>query len=121
MRTIVLAAALAGLAAPAAAQPAPGFAETDGAALYRAACQACHMPDGKGAVGAGAYPALSGNPRLIAAPYAIALVLHGRAAMPGMGRFLSDAQVAAVVQFIRTDLGNGISGPVRPAEVASQR
>ena len=30
-----------------------------GEAIYKGVCQGCHMPDAKGAVGAGAYPALA--------------------------------------------------------------
>ena len=40
------------------------FVARDGAALYRGICQGCHMPDGRGAVGAGRYPPLAGNDRL---------------------------------------------------------
>jgi cytochrome c5 len=35
--------------------PAYRFTETSGEALYNATCAGCHMPDGKGAVGAGHY------------------------------------------------------------------
>ena len=42
------------------------FMYRDGEHLYRAICQGCHMADGKGAQGAGAYPALAANPRLAA-------------------------------------------------------
>ena len=58
------------------------FTEQGGAAVYAAVCAACHMPDGRGAIGAGAYPALAANPRLAAAGYPILVVLRGRKAMP---------------------------------------
>jgi mono/diheme cytochrome c family protein len=115
MRGLLACIMLAGFSLPAAAQPA------EGAAVYRAACQVCHMPDGRGAVGAAAYPALAGNARLDSAPYAIALVLRGQRAMPGVGRFLTDAQVAAVVAHIRSSWGNGYEGTVRPEDVAPLR
>ena len=35
-----------------------------GEAIYKGICQDCHMPDARGAVGAGMYPALAGNPKL---------------------------------------------------------
>jgi mono/diheme cytochrome c family protein len=35
------------------------FSMQDGEAIYKGVCQGCHMPDAKGAVGAGAYPALA--------------------------------------------------------------
>ncbi len=40
------------------------------------------MPDGRGATGAGTYPALAQDTRLQVAAYPIAIVLHGRKAMP---------------------------------------
>ena len=43
------------------------FGQQDGQALYNAICAGCHMPDGRGAVGAGAFPALAGNTKLEAA------------------------------------------------------
>jgi mono/diheme cytochrome c family protein len=120
MRTFIACVILVGAALPAASQPAAAQ-PADGAAVYRAACQVCHMPDGRGAVGAGAYPALAGNARLDSAPYAITLVLRGQRAMPGVGRFLTDAQVAAVVGYIRTSLGNRFDGAVQPEDVAGLR
>jgi len=35
-----------------------------GQAIYTNVCQGCHMPDAKGAVGAGMYPALAKNEKL---------------------------------------------------------
>ena len=46
---------------------ADSAADLSGAAgeqLYMTVCAACHMPDAKGAQGAGFYPALAGHPRL---------------------------------------------------------
>ena len=53
------------------------------------------MPDGRGATGAGAYPALVRNAKLEAAGYPVLLVVNGRKAMPDFGRALNDGQVAA--------------------------
>ena len=97
------------------------FTEAGGAAIYGAVCAGCHMPDGRGAVGAGAYPALANDPRIATAGYPIALVLHGQKAMPGFGRFLSDGQVAAVVGFIRSSFGNAYGDPPDAADVATAR
>src|ERR1700710_2408624 len=58
------------------------FSETDGQSLYRAICQACHMSEGQGAIGAGAYPALASDPRLASASYAVLTILNGRKGMP---------------------------------------
>ena len=54
----------------------------DGEAIYRNVCAGCHMPDGRGAVGAGAYPALADNAKLAVAVYTVLLVVNGRKAMP---------------------------------------
>lgn len=93
------------------------FVAKDGATLYRAACQGCHMPDGKGAIGAGQYPALANNPRLQAASYPAFLILNGQRAMPEFGSMLDDEQVASIVTYIRTHFGNQYTDPVTPADV----
>ena len=97
------------------------FTEQGGPAIYAAVCAGCHMPDGRGAVGAAAYPALANDPHLAEAGYPIALVLHGQRAMPPFARLLDDAQVAAVVGFIRTSFGNAYAPPPALAEVAAAR
>ncbi len=97
------------------------FTEQGGAAVYAAVCAACHMPDGRGAIGAGAYPALAANPRLAAAGYPILVVLRGRKAMPAFGRSLSDAQVAEVVGFIRSSFGNAYPDAPTAKDVAALR
>ncbi|WP_165814538.1 c-type cytochrome [Pararhodobacter oceanensis] len=83
------------------------YTGTDGEDLYQTLCAGCHMPDGSGAVGAGEYPALSGNPNLEFAGYATYLIVNGQQAMPSFGHFLSDAQVVAITDFIQSGLGNG--------------
>ncbi len=97
------------------------FTEAGGAAIYNSVCAGCHMPDGRGAAGAGAYPALANDERLVAAGYPIAMVLNGHGAMPSFGRSLSDAQVAAVVGFIRTHFGNAYPDAPSAADVAAAR
>jgi cytochrome c5 len=69
--------------------PGYRFTEKSGEALYNATCAGCHMPDGKGAQGAGHYPALADNPAVEAVPYIIGNVLHGRKAMPSIRSLLS--------------------------------
>ena len=97
------------------------FTESAGPAIYAAACAGCHMPDGRGASGAAAYPSLANDPRLVAAPYPILRVLRGHGAMPAFGRMLSDDQVAAVVGFIRTAFGNTYADPTAAKDVAGLR
>lgn len=100
---------------------APGFAATGGAAIYATACQGCHMPEGKGAAGAGAYPTLAGNARLASSPYIVTTVLHGRRGMPPLGALLNDEQVAQVAAYIRTNFGNRYREPVAAADVNAAR
>ncbi len=97
------------------------FVTRDGALLYQAACQACHMQDGSGGVGAGAYPALANNPKLQASAYPVYMVLQGRKAMPAFGAMLDDEQVARVVAYIRSSFGNDYSDDVAPALVDAIR
>jgi mono/diheme cytochrome c family protein len=101
--------------------PGYRFTEKSGEALYNATCAGCHMPDGKGAQGAGHYPALADNPAVEAAPYVIANVLHGRKAMPSFGDAMNDDQVAAVVNYTRSHFGNRFAGTVTPSEVRGLR
>ena len=93
------------------------FAEQSGEALYANVCQACHMPDGKGAIGAGVYPPLAGNENLAAAGYPVAVVVNGRHGMPPVGVMMSDDQVAAVVNYVRTHFGNTYKDAVDAADV----
>ncbi len=97
------------------------FMATTGEELYSDICQGCHMPGGVGAVGAGAYPALAGNPKLESAAYPVALVIHGRNGMPAFGDLLTDQQVAAVVNYVRTHFGNRFGDEVRAADAKAAR
>ena len=82
------------------------FTEQTGAELFASACQGCHMPDGKGAIGAGAYPSLAQNSNLESGGYPVYVVVRGQRAMPPLGAMMSDAQIAAVVNYVRTHFGN---------------
>ena len=108
-----------------AAEPvlSPGFrfSEQTGEALYTNVCQACHMGNGQGAVGAGQYPSLVKNPKLETGDYATHVVLHGEKAMPAVGRLMTDEQVAAVVNYIRTHFGNDYKPPVTAEQVKKAR
>jgi mono/diheme cytochrome c family protein len=92
-------------------------AHVTGQQIFTHICQGCHMADGKGAVGAGHYPALANNPRLAAAAYPAVMVLNGRGAMPSFARDLTDAQVADVVNYIRSHLGNTYADTLKPEDV----
>jgi mono/diheme cytochrome c family protein len=98
-----------------------GFTEQGGEAIFKNVCQGCHMPDAKGAVGAGMYPALAKNPKLEVGGYPVAVVVNGQKAMPALGGMFSDQQVADVVNYIRTHFGNNYKDKVTPADVKSAR
>jgi mono/diheme cytochrome c family protein len=116
------------LATSAAAQSSDGtfgsdqrFLSRDGAVLYRSVCQGCHMPEGQGAVGAGKYPALVKNQNLEAGGYPVFVVVNGLRGMPPFGKYLDDAQVAAVVDYVRTHFGNEYRDKISPDDVKAVR
>jgi mono/diheme cytochrome c family protein len=92
-----------------------------GQAIFTGVCQGCHMPDAKGATGAGTYPALAKNPKLAVAGYPISVIVNGQKAMPPLGKMLSDQQVADVVNYIRTHFGNDYKDAVKPTDVKAVR
>src|ERR1700744_3419577 len=93
------------------------FAFQGGQAIFTNVCQGCHMPDAKGAVGAGMYPALAGDKKLTAAAYPVLVVIKGQKAMPDFGTSFSDQQIANVVNYIRTNFGNAYTDTVTPEDV----
>jgi mono/diheme cytochrome c family protein len=97
------------------------FVEMSGEELYNNVCRGCHMADGKGATGAGTYPSLVANPNLAQAGYPITMVVRGRRAMPPFGDMMNDAQVAAVVNYLRTHFGNDFSDAVTAQDVSGAR
>ena len=129
IRALLLGVMLAGTSvSPAMAQGADGsfsnpsrFVPTDGATLYRTSCQACHMAAGQGASGAGTYPALAKNVKLRTARYPLFVVTNGQKGMPPFGPMMDDAQIAAVVNFVRSNLGNDYKDVVSAADVKAIR
>jgi mono/diheme cytochrome c family protein len=97
------------------------FVEMTGEELFANVCQGCHMPDAAGAAGAGAYPSLIANRNLATSSYAVHLVVNGRRGMPAFGDMMSDGQVAAVVNYLRTHFGNSYADTVTAGEVAEAR
>jgi mono/diheme cytochrome c family protein len=102
------------------------FRQRDGEVIYRTVCQACHMPAGQGAAGAGRYPALVNNERLASAGYAVSVVANGLKAMPAFasklapsGCLLDDAQIASVVNYVRTRFGNSHADSISAEDVKS--
>ncbi len=103
----------------------------EGAAIYADQCSACHAPRGEGV--AGLFPTLAGAPAVQsrAATSLIRVVLQGAKsaatagaptgpAMPAFGWMLSDAQVAAVVTYVRNTWGNAAPG-VNADDVSAAR
>jgi mono/diheme cytochrome c family protein len=101
-------------------RPSP-LPQQGGEAIYKGVCQDCHMPDARGAVGAGMYPALARDPKLEIAGYPVAVVIHGQKAMPAFGDAFSDQQIADVVNYVRTHFGNAYKDDVTPADVKGAR
>ena len=97
------------------------FTEQGGEAIYRSVCAGCHMPDGRGASGAGTYPSLVNDPRLAVFSHPVRVVLNGQKAMPPFGYSLTNEQIAAVVTYIRTHFGNGFANALTDADVAAER
>ena len=131
--------ALACAAGPAWPQPegtgmfsAAKLKSTSGEEIFQHICQGCHMPDGKGAIGAGKYPALAGDAALASTEFMAVTLLQGRRNMPAfggtgdMGMFfavptLTDEQIAAVINYVRSHFGNHFKGAATPAQVAALR
>lgn len=107
------------------------IASAHGEAIFHAICQGCHMPDAKGATGAGTYPALTNNPRLASPQYMAAVILFGRHDMPSFverppdrknffkDTMLTDAQIADVINYVRTHFGNHYTNAITAADVAA--
>ena len=97
------------------------FIENSGEELFANVCRGCHMPDGKGAAGAGIYPSLVANKNLEAGGYLVDIVVNGQRAMPPFGAMMSDDQVAAVVNYLRTHFDNHYQDAVTAADVQTVR
>lgn len=107
--------------------PAP-FTTTDGQQIYEHVCRGCHMQHAGGAVGAGHYPALAKDSALVSRQYMALTILMGRRNMPAFGArhaigfggppaVLSEAQIAAVINYVRSHFDNHYKDPITTAEV----
>lgn len=114
-----------------AGQKSGSLEQADGKAIFQHICQGCHMPDARGAIGAGTYPPLAGNPRLVSPQYMAAIIIHGRRDMPAFGpavgddesffnrASLSDAQIANVINYVRQHFGNTYADTISATDVAA--
>jgi mono/diheme cytochrome c family protein len=110
--------------------PTRELATLGGAEIYGHICQGCHMPGAQGAAGAGHYPKLAGDPALASWQYVAVTVLNGKNGMPAFGlastgagpwraAYLTDAQVADVVNYVRGNFGNRFKASVTAKQVAA--
>lgn len=97
-----------------------GFFSTDGKKLYVDSCAGCHMQDGMGAQGAGYYPALANNTKMQSKYYIISIDINGLRGMPSFQSMMSDEQIAAVTQYVHSDL-NSFTDIVTADNVAQLR
>ena len=101
-----------------------------GAQIFSSTCAACHQAQGEGT---NVYPPLAGSEWVNGAESRVVrIILHGlvgdvevqgqpfNGAMPAWGPTLSDAEIAAVVTYIRASFGNQ-SLPITAATVAQAR
>ena len=132
MTAVVSLASAGARADTAGARPAADSAPAarSGAEVYAHICQGCHQPQAQGAVGAGRIPALAGDRTLVTWEGTAVTVLLGRHAMPAFGKpadptfvfgevHLSDAEIAAVVNFVRSHFGNQYQDKATAEKVAA--
>jgi cytochrome c6 len=104
------------LSAGSAAVAQPAAAGRD---LYLHACAECHQANGAGSPGD--IPALVHDPIVNGAPTLGArVVLEGAGPMPNFDQQFSDAQIAAVLTYVRSSFGNSAPA-VSTATVAGVR
>ena len=97
-----------------------GFFTTNGKKLYDDSCAGCHMQKGEGAQGAGYYPPLANNSKMQSKYYIISVLINGLRGMPSFHSMMSDEQIAAVTQYVHSDLNN-FTDTVPTANVAQLR
>lgn len=101
----------------------------NGEQIYDHICQGCHMSGAQGAVGAGAFPKLAANKKFVSWEFVALTVLDGRNGMPPFGRpanqepsratHLTDAQIADVVNYVRSHFENKYKTNVTANQVAA--
>jgi mono/diheme cytochrome c family protein len=100
-----------------------------GEQIYDHICQGCHMPAAEGAVGAGAYPKLAANKKFVSWEFVALTVINGRNGMPPFGQpanrepsratHLTDAQIADVVNYVRSHFENRYKANITAQQVAA--
>jgi mono/diheme cytochrome c family protein len=124
--TLILAASACVLYTPSVAR-----AQSDGKQVFSTTCAACHQASGEGVPGV--YPPLAGSEWVTGdEAKVVRILLHGvtgpievagetfNSMMPPWGATLKDADIAAVLTYVRSSWGNK-GAPVSAAKVASIR
>ena len=115
LRPLLIALAFALAAAP----PSLAAAAPDGQALFISNCSACHQATGLGVPGA--FPALAGDKFVTGDGKTVAhVVLFGRGGMPAFKGDLGDADIAAILTYVRSAWG-AKAAPITPGDVATAR
>jgi mono/diheme cytochrome c family protein len=117
-------------APPVAGAPVSG-ASVDGASVFSSRCAACHQATGQGLPGA--FPPLAGSEYVTGEEERVVrIVLRGltgpvtvkgqsfNGAMPAWADVLSDAEIAAVLSYVRSSWGNA-AGAIAAEQVAEER
>jgi len=80
-------------------------AAADGESVFKKNCAACHQANGKGIPGA--FPPLAGSAFVVGpAQDPATVLLKGRGGMPDFSSSLDDADIAAVLTYVRSSWGN---------------
>ena len=106
--------------------------QMSGAAVYTSKCSTCHQPNGQGIPGA--FPPLVDSPYVVGDPsIPVRIVLRGmqgpieikgttyNGMMPAWADLLTDEEIAAVVNYIRSELEGNSAEPVDVEFVAKLR
>lgn len=132
MRTLITVLLMAAAASALADSPMftsrAAIGSLSGEQIYNHICQGCHMPGAQGAVGAGAYPKLAANKKFVSWEFVALTVLNGRSGMPPFGlpadqapsrTHLTDAQIADVVNYVRSHFENKYKANVTAQQIAA--
>ncbi|MCW5717843.1 MAG: cytochrome c [Bauldia sp.] len=111
---LVLAGLGTGLMPARAQAPAPAV---DGAEVFASSCAGCHGASGEGGLG----PQLAGNADLANSALVVNQILFGGEIMPAFAPMLTDEQIVAVSNYIRTSWGNTNDTPTTLEEVTQTR
>jgi mono/diheme cytochrome c family protein len=133
MRTLITLLLVAAAASASADSPMftsrAAIGSLSGEQIYNHICQGCHMPGAQGAVGAGAYPKLVADKKFVSWEFVALTILNGRNGMPPFGlpanhaasraTHLTDAQIADVVNYVRSHFENRYKTNVTAQQVAA--